>query len=880
MSPQRISGSGNGAEAARQAAEAARKAAEEAARKAAAEAARKAAEASAQQQRSGFQQGARQNGLRLDGGTQAPASTLLTENNKDGQANCLDVAADWVEKASPELRARSELVFLKDTRPGAEGQSGHVVVRQGQRILDPSSGKSYEDMAAFRQARPEYKEVGTLQASQAARIFAAAPGSPERAEAIKRARVPESLQQMLVADVATTPRALNPESVRKAEEDFKLLEKAHHLGQPHLAAELLQQHAGDADYQAHLIGLMNKGGAESMLNNVVAGFEGLFIKAGTGEFRGEPEQRQALLTALGHAREAGTFTDADMQAYLSRAPAPWGEVKNALGVSTVSRASNADAAVRELNEASEAYEEAKADAAKLDEELAKQLSGFGPALTDKQRADYIKAFQEHPDNQRVYQELEQTAQRLADVVQRNEGALFNAAITRPDRDATALNKALELLATSPKAQVALEVGGRIVQDPSSTLAQTFKAFPDFESKVVQAAIPNAAADILAQVDKPEDGLKQLQSLLEPFKIAFADTDGAKGDIEDGLAAMDEMVRTNNFDRLRQLADNWETGSGWSKALASAAVAFGAVAAVNAGREGEYGTMIKEIASASKGGLTMLAGATESLAQAGKFARFGVDAGAQASRFASFAARLAPALGLVASATSFGLRVGDLKDDPNAGKVIALLGDALGVLGASIELIPGGQPVGLVVSGIAAGITALGEGISWLWEKGEFEAQRREFLDKAGVKDPLRQTLLDADGERVMELVNELKLSPERLQDLAKQHPWLLTEGSNNGLSLDNFVKMAKDFGLEGEKAFQLLSTMGAGHEDPAHSTYVVLANIMRQGNFRSGRGEWLELLGQLRRELPAEHRATIDAMERALRSASGGGGGGQPARAA
>ncbi|NNB88732.1 annexin [Corallococcus exiguus] len=136
-----------------------------------------------------------------------PASSLLTENTQDAQANCLDKAADWVDTATPALRARSELVFLKDTRPGQEGQTGHVIVRQGERVVDPSSGKSYDNLQAFLKEQPQYKQSGTLSGTSAHKIFSAPPGSPERQKAIADAKVSPELQRMMVADSppGTTP---------------------------------------------------------------------------------------------------------------------------------------------------------------------------------------------------------------------------------------------------------------------------------------------------------------------------------------------------------------------------------------------------------------------------------------------------------------------------------------------------------------------------------------------------------------------------------------------------------------------------------------------------------------------------------------------------
>ncbi|MFP2934354.1 hypothetical protein ACLESO_56415, partial [Pyxidicoccus sp. 3LG] len=364
MANQRIDVSGGGAaaaEIARKAAEeAARKAAEEAARRAAEEAARKAAEEAARKTaellrqiarsakftQSGFDAGGAKQPMQLDGGAAAPATNLLTENSRDGKANCLDRAADWLAKASPELRARSELVFLKDTRGGAEGRSGHVVIRQGNSIYDPSTGKSYADMEAFRKAQPQYVEVGSLRGPQAARIFSAPPGSAERAQAIAQAKVPPALQHMLVADpaattgVAPTPRPLNAGSMARAEADYARLASMSPHGHGPEVARMLEANAHDPDYQAHLISLMKQNGHDSVLFNVGAT---LFFSGPGGMSEELSGPRQTLLRALQAAREAGTFTAADLQQYEAWGPSPWGEVKQALGATTVARADGAGA---------------------------------------------------------------------------------------------------------------------------------------------------------------------------------------------------------------------------------------------------------------------------------------------------------------------------------------------------------------------------------------------------------------------------------------------------------------------------------------------------------------------------------------------------------
>lgn len=189
------------------------------------------------------------------------ASTLLTENTRDGKANCLDKAADWVKLASPEIRGRSELVFLKDNRAGAEGQSGHVVVRQGSKVYDPTTQKFHDSTDAFLKEQPHYEQVGTLPAGQAKKIFDTPPGSPEREKALERAKVSPELQSMMVADSpasngpsgglkqdepAAQAKADADKAIKDSAQAAKLAEAAR--GSPGEAAA--QQRARDATHKA------------------------------------------------------------------------------------------------------------------------------------------------------------------------------------------------------------------------------------------------------------------------------------------------------------------------------------------------------------------------------------------------------------------------------------------------------------------------------------------------------------------------------------------------------------------------------------------------------------------------------------------------------
>ncbi|HSP81936.1 MAG TPA: hypothetical protein VLQ93_25670, partial [Myxococcaceae bacterium] len=135
-----------------------------------------------------------------------PATNLLTEDRRDGLANCLDRTGDYLSLLSPQQQARSEAVFLRDTRPGLEGQSGHVLVRQGDQYYDPTTRTSYASLAEF-DPQGHYQVSGTVNGRELAHILDTPPGSTERQAAIARAGVPASLASMMVADTPETRTA-------------------------------------------------------------------------------------------------------------------------------------------------------------------------------------------------------------------------------------------------------------------------------------------------------------------------------------------------------------------------------------------------------------------------------------------------------------------------------------------------------------------------------------------------------------------------------------------------------------------------------------------------------------------------------------------------
>ncbi|WNZ62478.1 hypothetical protein QEG98_01095 [Myxococcus sp. MxC21-1] len=321
--------------------------------------------------------------------------------------NCLDAAAAWADKATPELRARSEMVFLKDTRPGAEGESGHVVVRQGERVFDPTTNTSYASMETYKKAQPQYTEAGGVSATHLKRILDASPGSPERANALEKARVSPELQKMMVAD----PEKASPEDTARTDlealrldaPDKRYSEKFDGLKEKLLANK-------DPAYQKELLRL-----AQPWIQNNISDLSGRY----------DPARHRARQFA-----ELASGLPDDLQKSLAKSVAAGikgGSVPNVdlaktgkfdLHLLQALGPTQGEGMARELTQQMKTMRERFSAAKEAVEGLNKQLAaltvGFGGAMTAEQRTEAINAFKKRHEQE--YGEFESAAQGLSNAV--------------------------------------------------------------------------------------------------------------------------------------------------------------------------------------------------------------------------------------------------------------------------------------------------------------------------------------------------------------------------------------------------------------------------------------------------------------------------------
>jgi|GEM_PF-5118323 len=827
--------------AARRAAEEARRAAEAARR--AAEAARKAAEA---QQAA---EAALKSGTAFEGtpsrqaefdkrlGTEAPATSLLTEDAKDGQVNCLDVAADWANKATPELRGRSEMVFLKDTRAGAEGESGHVVVRQGESVFDPTTKKSYESLEAFKKAQPHYEEAGSLSANHVKNILAAPPGSPERAAALERAKVPPGLQKMMVAD-SEKPATPTEQATQDYEQGIKGLSSQAERSSPF--TELVSRHRHDPEYLAQLVKCAKEDGtlAEIVDPRLSKGDSpldrSLFDKDDKGQYPTNPgagECRNDVLIALDAAKAKGTLTDQEIGG-LAQKSAAWGSIVQEMQPGW----SGPRVAGTEIRSAQGRFDQAREKAKEKSQELQKLVAGFGPALTTAQQQKLITKFKNEPESKAIFAAEAQAAKDLAATVEKHKEGILKSAATNPS-GAKDLYTSLQTLANSGAAKTALDLVIDIKNTPA--LKEAFAGFKDFDKDITEPAISGGLSQYIAEKpDDPKGAIADFQKKMDGLESSADDNVKPLFDIQGGVSKFmqgfedQKLPSSERATLLKNLAKEFEGQNPLGRGLLKAALIAWSVEN-GAGDKSSTSEAIKEFSKATQGGAELFAGATQSLVDAGKLTQY-----TSAAKHADFVARVTPGLGLLANSASAWVNASELASgDGNVGNVIALCGDVIGIVGSGLEAFPVTAPAGALVGGLGAVINAGGEILAShiSGEKDDKEAARKEkeFNNKraeylhAAVNDPkLEEILLNIDGRVAQKLTQDLKMDPKDVQRLTKKIPGILNGDDRALEQLDGLKQVADRLKLDSQQLVQFVEGITQGTEKPELALETVLQHFV------------------------------------------------------
>ncbi|MDR7192944.1 hypothetical protein [Luteimonas terrae] len=601
---------------------------------------------------------------------------------------------------------------------------------------------------------------------------------------------------------------IEAQQVQRAQEDFAAQNiGSGALGAPYQLGTLASQHATEPAYLGELVRLANDAG---VLDAATAPNWGLFSRDAEGGYMlagaDADSARSGLTTALGVAIERGVLSEGQIR-HSAADNAGWREVASALGIDNVGRTQQTREAASALEELQNTYNDAKAEADTLNEELATHLLRAGP-LTPEQQADFIEAFRSADGHADIYAAEADAGQALASHVEANRETLLAAAVRDPAVAAQMVDT-LGQLADSGHGELALALLGEIQGVPDSALAGAFSAHTEaLQGELFERIASAATVEIVARHDGDlQAAVADLKEAFAPLQNAKGLFDGVKGGIssfQDGMAMMD-AIAAGDFDPLKKLGDEFGEASPFAHAMAGVGVVMGAIKASQSTQEGEYLEAVQGFASAGESGLNLLAGAAKHVADAGRLAQYGDDA----ARFATFAARLAPGLGVLASATSVAINVQKAAEDGNVGYAVAAMGDVFGMLGSAVALIPGpGTAAGSMVSGIGAVISAIGGFVGDAIDKHQTREELRGYMEAAGIEPAVIDAMLHA-GETAHEVAGALGLDAEAFQALVIAHPDVAASPGHLGA----FADLAAAAGISGDQVQGFADAMAGDKPD-------------------------------------------------------------------
>ena len=482
-------------------------------------------------------------------------------------------------------------------------------------------------------------------------------------------------------------------------------------------------------------------------------------------------------------------------------------------------------ALDEVNGATQQVEDLQGKVDDLNDQLAGEMSKFAEALTPAQREAYTQQFQsEHPE----YKQLEQASQKLSDVLAKNSLCLENVA----GKSSSAQDGLFHALSVGAESAGSAKGVLGIIGDIYAKKKAGFTG-KDF-GPLLKDALPLAAASLAGTSADTQEAFSKLSEIVKPI----VELEGKSGEVGKAWQALGEASK-GKFSLLSKLGEDFEKDSGLAKGLKAAALVFGAKEGVDAAGKGDYLKAVNALASSSKGGLELMAGATKALADSSKF-----FATVNKSGFAKFAEKLIPGLGLVVSATATGMDIATLAkhgDDP--GNYVKVVGDVISVTGSLMEAIPGGELPGGLIDAVGGFISAGGDLISGLFKGSELEKARRQHLTDICITGNLQDTLVHASSDRLHELSDGMNLSPEQIQQLATRYPKLIDNDNGNGYVIDSLQTLAKTYGMSPGQTVDFLNRIGQGSNDPDGSLYSVAANLQHAtAAFPETRARYEEIL--------------------------------------
>lgn len=501
------------------------------------------------------------------------------------------------------------------------------------------------------------------------------------------------------------------------------------------------------------------------------------------------------------------------------------------------------AASEEIRAAQYRVQDAQAEVARIEEQFNDDLVEVGTVLTDDQRETAIREFREQ--NAATYQELDEAAQALNDSLRTHRSVMVEAA-ANDFFFAGDLHSALAVNAETGDPQLTLEITNQIL---ARDIQDSRNPFSEYTGQIVfddiiQPAMTRAAGDALIRsegnVERAVEAYLAEAGNLASVVDVIDSVGGVEFSFEDYGNYLRDMARATPEEAVRLAGQAEEMGAA-GRLFASAGLLFNFSAAANA----EGWEKLDYAASGTQAALELL---PDVLKAAGRYsdeaARLGVRAG-------TVAARLTPILGIAANFAALAAHGQDMRNNPNAGLFIAILGDATALIGSYFESFPVTAPLGAPISAVGTLVSIIGEGISDIIRGDEDRQRQQRLLESAGIPAATARTLVNANGERLQEL-KDLGISNTLIQTLAGRYDGSLFEGSGRGFSLVGVKELAQTFGLSGYDVYNLLTRAGGdGGSDADAVLGMTLHRLTDSANWDSrtnSRQGWLTVLNELSAE--------------------------------
>lgn len=620
-----------------------------------------------------------------------------------------------------------------------------------------------------------------------------APVVLEAVQTRSPAWVRESYQTLIGGAGDATPGASSglsaSEQVTLAQSDYAGNVERQGIMAQHALCDLMTTHSGDPAYLAELVRIAREDGT---LDSVVSPMTGALYSKDGGQYVVTNDnasfdadaRRNAFAIAIQAAVDGGVMSESELRELAGGNPA-WTDVATRIGIGQVGTNPATQAAASDLYGLLDTQTDAQEDVDRLDQDLGSMLAQAGP-MTPEQQAAFIEAYRNDPQHKPTYDTLIESSQAVSAYVAANRDAVLDASVRDP-AVAQQVHDAIVTLARGGHGVQAMELLGEIQRAPDSALGQAFAGFTDLSGDVLTDAASSAMSELLASNDGSVTAAQaQFTTLMKAFGQGAPAWGGYK-DFTGGQKLLDAFA-SGDYRAINQYANLYGDSKPIFRAFAAAGVVAGAVSAANAGRSEDYINAIGGFAQSGESAARLVSGAMTSLGEVGRLAQY-------SERFAGaagFAARLAPALGLIASAASFANSI-DQAADGNVGYAIAAFGDVLGVLGSAMEFTPV-APAGFILSGIGAIISGIGSFVGELINGGERRDQVEGYLRQAGV-DPAIVDEMVSSGKQLFEMAEALDLEPAQVQALLQQHPDI---GGAPGLA-GTFMRVAQACGVSGDE---------------------------------------------------------------------------------